>query len=121
MQNQLGKDQTTLYGLDAEQHLSNMKTEADYYATYVGRLKEEVTKRQNDMKAGKGTEDEDLINGKSNAAIEYFNNELKWREPHAKELLDRYTLERLWRDQTIENETQRTTIQREQSKVNAQW
>ena len=119
LQTQIGKDETTLYGLDVEQHLTNRKTEADYMALYVSRLKEEITKRTNEKKAAEGTEDEDLVTAQSKAAIEYYNNELSWREPHAKELLKWYTQERKDRDQVIENETTRTNIQREQSAVNA--
>jgi len=76
LQNTIGKDETTLYGLDVEQHITNRKTEADYMALYVTRLKEEITKRNNDTKKAKGTDDEDLVTAKSNAAIEYYNNEL---------------------------------------------
>lgn len=90
-----------------------MKQDADYMATYVSELKKEIAKRESEKKEAAGKDDEDLITAKADAAIQYYNNELSWRESHAKELMGYYTERRTDRDQVVANETQRNTIQKE--------
>lgn len=118
MWTQRGQLEEELGGLDEESWIAELKLESDAVKEYIKRFNEEITKEQAKITDAAGTEDLDLVTGVSNAVIAWYNERLTERTTEGVWRLQQYTEARKNRDQQIQRQADRLSIQREQNSVN---
>lgn len=57
-------------------NVDELKVQADYYATYVSRIQEEITKEDAKVTAAAGTEDADVVEAEAKEVKEWYTHEL---------------------------------------------
>ena len=100
-----------------EAYLEELKGEADYRATYVSRIKEEMAKNDAEKAEFLGTDDEDLYSAVADALNAWFAERLTEQTELAAETKAVYDEQKLQFDTQVERELEYAGIQFEWAKI----
>lgn len=68
----------------------NIKSDADYYATYVTRMNEEIQKEKDKKTAAEGTDDLDKVTAETDAVIAFYTEIREYKQADADHALAEY-------------------------------